>query len=151
MTYTTAHSNAESFHPLREAKDWTCILVDTSRVFNPLSHNGNTLFFALFFFFFSQKYLLKVGFGSRPRPLRTGWHEHSPLCGPACLPGVLHQGLGPEAQLIINDHFSSINSAKIPSGTCTETGGWTKERSGPGSPGHMGIHFRSANHKMLPG
>ena len=29
-------------HPLSEAKDQTCILKDTGRVFNPLSHNGNS-------------------------------------------------------------------------------------------------------------
>ena len=29
-------------NPLNRARDWTCILMDTSRVFNPLSHNGNS-------------------------------------------------------------------------------------------------------------
>ena len=28
--------------PLREARDQTCILVDTSQLLNPLSHNGNS-------------------------------------------------------------------------------------------------------------
>ena len=31
-------------NPLIEARDWTCILLDTSWVLNQLSHNGNTLF-----------------------------------------------------------------------------------------------------------
>ena len=29
-------------NPLSGARDWTCILMDTSRVLNPLSHNGNS-------------------------------------------------------------------------------------------------------------
>ena len=31
-------------NPLSEAKDQTCILMDTSQVHNPLSHNGNFQF-----------------------------------------------------------------------------------------------------------
>ena len=42
-TYTTAHGSASSFNPLSEARDGTCILMDTSQVLNPLSHNGNSL------------------------------------------------------------------------------------------------------------
>ena len=30
-------------NPLCEARDRTCVLTDTSRVHNPLSHNGNSL------------------------------------------------------------------------------------------------------------
>ena len=41
-TYTTAHVNARSFNPLREARDGTCM--DTSRVLNVLNHNRNSLF-----------------------------------------------------------------------------------------------------------
>ena len=41
-TYTTARSNA-ILNPVREeAKDRTCILMDPSRVLNPLSHNVNS-------------------------------------------------------------------------------------------------------------
>ena len=29
-------------NPAREARDWTCILMDTSWILNPLSHNGNS-------------------------------------------------------------------------------------------------------------
>ena len=29
-------------NPQREARDWTCILTDTSQVHNPLSHDGNS-------------------------------------------------------------------------------------------------------------
>ena len=29
-------------HPLSKARDWTLILIDTSQVLNPLSHNGNS-------------------------------------------------------------------------------------------------------------
>ena len=32
--------NAGSFNPVSEASDQTCILMDASQVFNPLSHNG---------------------------------------------------------------------------------------------------------------
>ena len=41
-------------NPLGEARDQTCILMDTSQVLNPLSHNGNScllLFFFSFLFF----------------------------------------------------------------------------------------------------
>ena len=29
-------------NPLSKARDQTCILMDTSQIFNPLSHNGNS-------------------------------------------------------------------------------------------------------------
>ena len=29
-------------NPLSKSRDWTCILMDTSRVLNPLGHNGNS-------------------------------------------------------------------------------------------------------------
>ena len=35
-------------NPLSEARDWTCTLMDTSWVCNPLSHDGNSLFFLIF-------------------------------------------------------------------------------------------------------
>lgn len=66
---------------------------------------------------------LQAGFGSRPRRLRAGWGELSPRCGPACLPGVLCQGLGPEALMITKDHSASVNCANISLGTCKEAGG----------------------------
>ena len=37
-----AHSGTGSFNPLNEARDQTHILLDTSWVLNPLSHNGNS-------------------------------------------------------------------------------------------------------------
>ena len=41
VTYTTAHGNAGSFtHSLHGARDGTHILMDPSRVLNPLSYNG---------------------------------------------------------------------------------------------------------------
>ena len=40
-TYTAAHGNAGSFNPL--ARDQTRILMDTSQIFKPLSHNGNSV------------------------------------------------------------------------------------------------------------
>ena len=43
----TACSNARSFNSLSEARDQTCVLVDTSWVLNPLSHSGNTYFYIL--------------------------------------------------------------------------------------------------------
>ena len=36
---------------LSEARDWTCILMDTSQVLNPLSHNGNSQTILLFYSF----------------------------------------------------------------------------------------------------
>ena len=33
----------QMFNPLSEARDQTCVLMDTSQVLNPLSHNGNSL------------------------------------------------------------------------------------------------------------
>ena len=41
MTYTTACDNARSLTH-SEARDRPCILMDTSEVLNPLSHNGNS-------------------------------------------------------------------------------------------------------------
>ena len=40
--YATAHGNATSFNPLIEARDRTRILMDPSRVLNPLSHSRNS-------------------------------------------------------------------------------------------------------------
>ena len=48
--YVTATATLDSSHslwqrqilnPLSEARDRTCILMDTSQILNPLSHNGN--------------------------------------------------------------------------------------------------------------
>ena len=39
-------------NPLSEVKDQTHILMDTSWVLNPLSHNGNSIFFLFQFFYF---------------------------------------------------------------------------------------------------
>ena len=39
------------FNPLSEPRDWTLILMDTSQVLNPLSHNGNALKFNFNFLF----------------------------------------------------------------------------------------------------
>ena len=59
-----SHSNARSdrlcdlhhssrqhqiLNSLSEARDQTCVLMNTSQVLFPLSHNGNSLFFFLFF------------------------------------------------------------------------------------------------------
>ena len=41
-TYTIACSNAGSFNPLSKARDWTCFLMDTSWVLNPLSPSRNS-------------------------------------------------------------------------------------------------------------
>ena len=43
VTYTTAHGNSAPFNPLSEARDQACILMDTSRVLNPLSHYRNSM------------------------------------------------------------------------------------------------------------
>lgn len=68
----------------------------------------------------------QAGSGSRPRRLRAGWGERSPRCGLARLPGVLCQGLGPEALLITKDHSAGVNCANISLGTCKEAGGWAE-------------------------
>ena len=39
-------------NPLSEARDQICNLMGISHVFNPLSHNGNSLWLIFFFFFF---------------------------------------------------------------------------------------------------
>ena len=46
VTYTTVHGSARSLTHWVRAKDWTCILMDASRVQNPLSHNRNFPFFS---------------------------------------------------------------------------------------------------------
>ena len=40
--YTTAHCIHRIFNPLSKVRDQTCIPTETSRVLNPLSHNGNS-------------------------------------------------------------------------------------------------------------
>ena len=37
--WVLCHSLQLILNPLREARDWTCILLETSQIFNPLSHN----------------------------------------------------------------------------------------------------------------
>jgi len=32
-------------NPLSEARNWTCLLMDTSQARNPLNHNGNSLYY----------------------------------------------------------------------------------------------------------
>ena len=39
---SSARSNARSFNLLIKARDWTCILMDTSWIPNPLSHSVNS-------------------------------------------------------------------------------------------------------------
>ena len=41
------HSNARSFNPLSEARNQTCILIDTSQVLNLLIHNRTSILFLL--------------------------------------------------------------------------------------------------------
>ena len=48
VTYAAAHGNTRSLTQLMEARDGTHILMDTSCVLNPLSHNGNSCFKPLF-------------------------------------------------------------------------------------------------------
>lgn len=69
---------------------------------------------------------LQAGFGSRSCRPRAGWGERGPRRGPACLPGVLCQGVGPEALLITKDHCASVKCANISLGTCKEVGGWAE-------------------------
>ena len=38
-----SHSNAGSFNPLSKSRNRTCVLMDTSQVLNPQSHNGNSI------------------------------------------------------------------------------------------------------------
>lgn len=95
--------------------------------------------------------LLKAGFGSRPCHPRPGLGKHSPLCGPAGVPGVLCQGLGPKAPLIIRDHFTSVNCANISlrdlwGGGRLGQAGWKWSWA----PRSDGTHFTTANHKMFP-
>lgn len=91
---------------------------------------------------------LQAGFGSRPCRLRAGWGERGPWCGPACLPGVLCQGVGPEALLITNDHCASVKRANISLGTCKEVGGWAEAgetRSWVSR--SRGTHLAAADHR----
>ena len=48
VTYAAAHGKTRSLTQLMEARDGTHILMDTSCVLNPLSHNGNSCFKPLF-------------------------------------------------------------------------------------------------------
>ena len=42
VTHATTYHNAECLTALSEARDGTCILIDTTLVLNPLNHNGNS-------------------------------------------------------------------------------------------------------------
>ena len=44
LIWNLYHSSRQHWivHPLSEVRDWTCILMDTSRMLNSLSHNGNS-------------------------------------------------------------------------------------------------------------
>lgn len=91
---------------------------------------------------------LQAGFGSRPCRPRAGWGERGPRCGPACLPGVLCQGVGPEALLITKDHCASVKCANISLGTCKEVGGWAEageKRSWVSR--SRGTHLTAADHR----
>ena len=44
MTYAAACHNTRSFNPLSEARDWTCILMNTSQVLKLLSYNENSIY-----------------------------------------------------------------------------------------------------------
>ena len=61
-------------NPLGEARDWTCILMDTIQAPNLLSHNGNSknLFYYLFIYLFIFVFLPFLG------PL---WHLEVPRLG----------------------------------------------------------------------
>ena len=60
VTYTTAGDNAGSFNPLSKGSDWTCILMDSSWILNPLSHHGNTS--NLLFFIHLHSFLKNIFF-----------------------------------------------------------------------------------------
>ena len=78
LAYTTASATPDPSHicnlhrslwqhwilnPLSEARDQTCILLDTSRILNPLSHNGNSAYFfflSFFLFFFKLDLIYNV-------------------------------------------------------------------------------------------
>ena len=66
VTYTTARSNAGSFNPLSKARDQTHILMGTTWVCNPSSHNGNSLLF-----FFKLEYTIATA--SYSLDLIPGW------------------------------------------------------------------------------
>ena len=51
-TYDTVPGSAGSLASLSEARDQLCILMDTSRVLNPLSHSGNSICIIFFFSFY---------------------------------------------------------------------------------------------------
>ena len=50
-------------NPVSEARDWTRILMDTSRVCNPLSHDGNSRMFLFLYFYFFPFYGHTCGTG----------------------------------------------------------------------------------------
>ena len=57
-------------NPLGEARDWTCNLMETSRVLNPLSHKGNSLIYSTFFYF--KKLFIYFCLFFRATPLAYG-------------------------------------------------------------------------------
>ena len=47
VTYTTVQGNNSDLTPQCKAKDWTCILMDTSQVFIPLNHKRKSTSYIL--------------------------------------------------------------------------------------------------------
>ena len=85
-------------NPLSEAKDQTCILMDTSWILNQLSHNGNLLIFLFIVYFIFYCILILVFLGLHPRHVKvprpgglTGAvatslrHSHSNVGSESCL------------------------------------------------------------------
>ena len=62
-TCTTAHENAASFNPLSDARDWTHILMDTSRIHFPAPQQELPLFFFFSFFFWGWDTFYFQGIG----------------------------------------------------------------------------------------
>ena len=73
-TYTTAHGKHRILNPQSEARNRTCILMDTSRIINPLSHNEDSLIFNFYLDYFFY-FLFFCFLGLHP------WHMKVPKLG----------------------------------------------------------------------
>ena len=60
MTYTTAHGNTGSLTPVNEARDRTCILMDTSQVRYHGATMGTPIYLFIYFLQMGISLLLEV-------------------------------------------------------------------------------------------
>ena len=141
-TYATAHCNTGSLTPLSGATDQTRILMHTSQLLNPLSHNRNSLPFHFKESTGLEKNTCKASHGTRVR--RGQVLAPSRRVAGVCLWGLAERArwqetrsgdthsLSPHQQL---GGFKGSEGACFPERLLARVGGWGEVRGGGGGVG----------------